>query len=352
MSEVFKKHPSEKLQEIFTQHPFQIQEPEKARIIFLGLDANFDFNLENQPLFEDFIDFMKDGIEYWKREKIHTPMLKSNYTGMGKKYHKKFQKLGFGPENAEDICFLELLNVCTCGKSTENTNSFKKLLLSKTNQLHLQRITNIAADKTKQIYICGKEVANYVRELNLFNLDAPNVFLGKHFSYSVSNSYFANISKKLKYFLLTGKYLPKEIEYHISNSTPNTSPKTSYSKKGKDYTKYIFKGQNFGKGRLVLAVVTDYVRTNPSISFSELKKIFPDEIQYDSFMNQKYGVIQTEALVIEKNWDKHFFTNNSERINLQDTTIVVSREWGANNISQFLRAAENSGIQIRKSTIN
>lgn len=352
MEEVFKKHTSEKIQEIFTLHPFQIQTPEKARIIFLGLDANFDSDIETNPLFGEFIDYLKDGIKYWKREKIHTPMLKTNYSGSGKKYHKNFQKLGFGPENAEDICFLELLNVCTCGNSTENKESFRKLLLSESNQLHLQRIANLAEDKSKQIYICGKEVANYVRELNLFNLNAPNVFLGKHFSYSVSNSYFANISKKLKYFLLTGKYLPKEIEYHISNSTPNTSPKTSYPKKGKDYTKYIFKGQKFGKGRLVLAVVTDYVRTNPSISLSELKKIFPDKIQYDRFMNQKYGVIQTEALVIEKNWAKHFFTNNSEKIILQDTTIVVSREWGANNISQFLRAAENSGIQIRKSTIN
>ena len=94
--------------------------------------------------------------------------------------------------------------------------------------------------------------------------------------------------------------------------------------------------------------MTDYVRTNPSISLSELKKIFPDEIQYDSFMNQKYGVVQTETLVRQQNWDKHFFTNSNEKINLHDTTILISREWGANNISKFLNAAENAGIQIKK----
>ncbi len=348
MEDNFKIHPSEKLQKIFTQRPFQMQEPEKSRIIFLGLDANFDSDLEKHPLFTDFVDYIRNGIEYWRREKIHTPMLKSNYTGMGKKYHMKFQKLGFGPENAEDICFLDLLNVCTCGKSTENPTLFRKLLLSDSNQPHLQRISRLKNDKTKQFYICGKEVAKTVIELNLFDLNAPNIFLGKHFSYSVSNAYLASISMALKEFLLTGKYIPKEFEYHSSISIRDTTKKTILSKKGKDYTKYIFKGQKFGKGRLVLAVVTDYVKNNQSISFPELKTIFPDEIQYDSFMNQKYGIIQTESLVRDQNWDKHFFTNDNEKINLHGTTILISREWGANNISQFLRSAENAGIQIKK----
>lgn len=352
MSDKFMKHPSERLQEIFAKRPFQIQEPEKARIIFLGLDANFDYNLEEHPLFEDFIDFIKNGTEYWKREKIHTPMLKSNYTGMGKKYHEKFQKLGFDPENAEDICFLELLNVCTCGKSTENIKAFRILLLSKSNQLHLQRIARLAADKTKQIYICGNDAANFIQELHLFDLNSPNIFLGKHFSGSVSNAYFSDISKLLKNFLMTGNYIPKQLENHTHTFIKKESPKTINSKKTKDYTKYIFKGQKYGKGRLVLAVLTDYVRNNQSITLPELKRIFPDEIQYDSFMNQKYGIIQTESLVREKNWNKHFFNRNEEKIILSDTSILVSKEWGINNITQFLRAADKAGIKIQKDILN
>jgi hypothetical protein len=42
----FGKNPSQRLQEAFSERPFQIQEPEKAKIIFLGLDANWDENIE------------------------------------------------------------------------------------------------------------------------------------------------------------------------------------------------------------------------------------------------------------------------------------------------------------------
>lgn len=352
MSDKFMQHPSERLQEIFAKRPFQIQEPENARIIFLGLDANFDYNLEEHPLFEDFIDYIKDGIGYWKREKIHTPMLKNNYTGIGKTYHEKIQKLGFSPENAKDISFLELLNVCTCGSSTKNPKSFRMLLLSESNQPHLQRIASLATDKTKQIYICGSKVADYIQELNLFDLNASNIFLGKHFSAAVSNDYFSEISKLLKKFLMTGNYIPKQLENHTPTLINKKLTKTVTSKKSKDYTKYIFKGQKYGKRQLVLAVVTDFVRNNPSISLSELKTIFPDEIQYDSFMNQKFGVIQTETFVKEKNWDKCFFNKTDEKIILKDTTILVSKEWGINNITQFLIAAQKASLIIQKDMLN
>ena len=43
--------------------------------------------------------------------------------------------------------------------------------------------------------------------------------------------------------------------------------------KNKDYTKYIFNGQKYGKSRLALAVIKDFVGRNPTITFSQLSKI-------------------------------------------------------------------------------
>ena len=46
MSNNYGKHPSQKLQEVFSRRPFQLQEPEKAKFIILGLDANWDKDIE------------------------------------------------------------------------------------------------------------------------------------------------------------------------------------------------------------------------------------------------------------------------------------------------------------------
>ena len=44
-----------------------------------------------------------------------------------------------------------------------------------------------------------------------------------------------------------------------------------------DYTKYHFNGKkHLPKNRLVLEVIKKYIQDNPSIAYSELLKVFPD----------------------------------------------------------------------------
>ena len=50
--------PTLKLQQVFSQRPFQIQEPKKTKIIFLGLDANLDKNI-SFPLTDDLTVYLK-----------------------------------------------------------------------------------------------------------------------------------------------------------------------------------------------------------------------------------------------------------------------------------------------------
>lgn len=205
MYKTFGKHPSEQLQNMFMTHPYQIQTPEKAKVIFLSLDANWDINIENDSVyFNETLRYLSDGVKYWETEKIHTPMLKDNYNGDGTRYHKQFKKLGLTSENAKDICFMELLNVCTYGSSTksENKSEYKKLLLCDNNKNHLQRIKQLAEDKDKLIIVVGStSTEEYIRKLKLFDLSAENIMVVNHFSSSVTNEYLENLGKTIRKFL-------------------------------------------------------------------------------------------------------------------------------------------------------
>jgi len=108
----------------------------------------------------------------------------------------------------------------------------------------------------------------------------------------------------------------------------------------RDYTKYQVNGIDgiFGKGKLVLAVVTDYCLKN-KCSFNELKKIFPDDVQAGST-----GVFGTlvEAKEIAKKRKRHYIKNP---IKLTDTKIAVSNQWGS-NITLFIETAKDLGYEI------
>jgi len=183
----FGKHPSKKLQEVFKRRPYQIQCPEKAKIIFLGLDANWNKEIKTE-FFKETRNYLEDGVKYWKDNGIHTPMLKeiykwdgkrylkNTYKGGGKRYHTQFCKLGFLPKDAEKICFLELLNVCTYGSSTKNMKKFRELL----NENHLNWIRKIFELDN---FICiSKTAKEIINELGGFNR-TKNIKVHYHFSY-------------------------------------------------------------------------------------------------------------------------------------------------------------------------
>lgn len=112
------------------------------------------------------------------------------------------------------------------------------------------------------------------------------------------------------------------------------------SVKGKDYTKYIFNGQTFGKNRLVLAVIKDYVEKNPNITYSQLKAKFPDSLQ-----GRETFTTEEEA---KNKKDRRNFVKPNELITLADTTtIAVSTEWGLINIPKFLDHCQTNGIIIK-----
>jgi hypothetical protein len=197
----FGKHPSKKLQEAFSQRPFQIQEPEKAKIIFLGRDANLDYNIEqDKHFFREITAYLMDGVAYWKSNGFHSPMLKPDYKGKaGEKYHREFGKLKFTPANAEHICFLELLNCCTYGNSSKHESEYIKLLNEDANKNHLERIKNLY--KMDNIICIPKGLKRIIDKLKLFDTGNEKIVIHTHFSNAISNNELCTLGEKLLQFI-------------------------------------------------------------------------------------------------------------------------------------------------------
>jgi hypothetical protein len=194
-------HPSEKLQKIFSKRPFQIQKPEKAKIIFLGLDANLNYDIEknDKMFFEEMLEYFTDGVKYWKRNEIHTPMLKPCYRGDGKRYHKQFLKLGFTSDNAEDICFIELMKYCTYGNYSKNKRLFKQMLLGNENKSHLDRISNLF--KMGKLICIPAGIETFINELSLFNVNNKKIIIHTHFSDAIPNKELFVLGRILKEYI-------------------------------------------------------------------------------------------------------------------------------------------------------
>lgn len=112
----------------------------------------------------------------------------------------------------------------------------------------------------------------------------------------------------------------------------------------KDYSKFIFNNKEFNKGRLVNAVVKNYVEKNPKINYTELKKIFSDNIQ-----GAKYTVFDTKEKACEiynKTNRKRHYINDNEVIHLVDEEISTSTQWNIETIKIFINQAEKLGFKI------
>jgi len=135
-----------------------------------------------------------------------------------------------------------------------------------------------------------------------------------------------------------------EINEEIFNAT---FEEISSAVKGKkDYSKYTFKGTQYGKGRLVQAVVKDYVQTNPGISFEDLLLVFPHELA-----RHKYGVFDRTEVAEKYFIDsgskyKRFYMNEGDIITLSDAKIVVCSQFGKDNMDPFLEACKKLELEI------
>jgi hypothetical protein len=147
-----------------------------------------------------------------------------------------------------------------------------------------------------------------------------------------------DICKTMRGTLVTDEVKQEvEIETEEDDDLPNSAP-------GKDKTQYSFKGRTYGKGRLVLAVVEEYIRNHSDTTLAELKKIFPKELQKSFFV---VDTLSSAKKIIQKSpiHKKRHFVNNPIQLN-NGEEVVVTTEWGIRNIDRFITRARELGFSI------
>lgn len=117
-----------------------------------------------------------------------------------------------------------------------------------------------------------------------------------------------------------------------------------------DFTKYIFNEKEYGKGRLVLAVVKQYIIDN-NADYSTLLAAFPDSLQggFGVFASEKDA---TNKLEDGKHIGERYFAKDNEALTTADgVKIFISNQWGTKengpgNFDRFLDKAIELGYDI------
>jgi hypothetical protein len=162
---VIQKHPSQEMIKLFNQKPYQGQNPAMSEIIFLSSDANYSIDISDHHFFNWILDYQEDGVRFWETQDVHHPFLLPDYPFDKRKdgvvFHRNFSKIGFTSAHAENVSFLELLDVPTTGTKSEDRKAFFRLV-SKT---HAEYIDDLVLSNRKKLIFVPGGVLRDMREI-------------------------------------------------------------------------------------------------------------------------------------------------------------------------------------------
>ena len=141
------------------------------------------------------------------------------------------------------------------------------------------------------------------------------------------------------------KGIANDPDADLSDEQRESANKFGDTMSRRDFTKYRVEDgeERLAKNRMVLAVVAEYCRRHLDVTYSGLRKLFPDNLE------GSFGVVRTP-----NDWSKgitdpsrHYFCKEGEKITLSDNTeVVVSSEWDKQHIEMFLPVADQLGIKV------
>jgi hypothetical protein len=209
-------HPSVELRELFSSEsiPYQGQDPARAKVVFVGLDANYSADIfAHENMRNRILEYHRDGVEFWKRHDTHHPFLLDEYplkkNRGGVPYHRKFQAMGLTAKHAEFISFIELLDVPTIG-STE-TKKFWELF----NVDHARRLDCFLTSGEVRLILLPGSVIRNMREANtrhgvfswlpetvgwgkFHRIRRTNFHMVRHFSSSITTGDLKSMGRLIK----------------------------------------------------------------------------------------------------------------------------------------------------------
>ena len=113
---------------------------------------------------------------------------------------------------------------------------------------------------------------------------------------------------------------------------------------GRDNSKYDF-GEQKGlpKGKLVLALVGQYVKDNPKTTLAKVQEVFDSEK-----IQPRYGVAEeiSKAKKHTKNDRDRYFLKAEDIIKVGNQKAAVTNQWGADSLKPILAIAKNLGYKV------
>ena len=153
-------HPNKYLNKLFAIRPYQGVAPEEAKYLFVGLDANYDKEIEQSEVFPQVIEYLQDGVAFWEKYGVHHPFLLPAYRGDGKFFHRSFARIGLTKKYAKDVCFIELVDVPTYGKSSLEVDDL--------NINHLARIKRALEGGVARYVFISTSVGSLMKKSGMF----------------------------------------------------------------------------------------------------------------------------------------------------------------------------------------
>lgn len=215
-------HPSERLRKLFSEKPYQGADPSDAKVLILGNDANYSPEITTHHFFDRILAYHKDGVRFWQDTGFHHPFVLPEYPFDSRKggvrYHSNFQKLGFGPGNAREFSFVELLDVPTIGNTGSNKGLFFRLI----NEDHLDWLEYLIFDtkpkfvlvnqtlaksilrimkKTEKLSHLGPLIANKPAQIVAYKSSHATIYNGYSFSAAISNEYLDELGRTIRSFI-------------------------------------------------------------------------------------------------------------------------------------------------------
>jgi hypothetical protein len=122
---MYYKHPSDQLNYAFSLKPFQGANPEMAKFLFIGLDANYAKEIDRSPIYQPLLEYLDDGITFWSKYGVHHPFLLPGSGGMVGSTTKPLQSLASLPSTPPRFL---LLSYCMSPLTAGATSSRKILI--------------------------------------------------------------------------------------------------------------------------------------------------------------------------------------------------------------------------------
>lgn len=110
----------------------------------------------------------------------------------------------------------------------------------------------------------------------------------------------------------------------------------------RDFSTYLFQGERYNKGRLVLAIIKKYSEKKPTLA--QLKDAFPDKV-IRPYSYGLFNIVATAKRVSEESGRDRFFLKDP--VKLKDATICVSNQLTKELLDRFLEVAKKHKYVVK-----